>query len=51
MSKSFIESIIPFITNMRKGIASDEPQPTGSLIKMKGGDTFKNFHFNTALTP
>jgi len=49
MEKTFLESIIPFITNMRKGVSED--QPIVSLIKFKGGDTFKDFHFDTTKTP
>lgn len=51
MAKSFIESIIPFITNMRKGVGEDVPTPVGGLIKFKGGDMFKNFHFDVSSIP
>jgi len=50
MSKTFIESIIPFITSMRKGI-SDEGGSTPKFIKFNNGDNFIDFHFDTTSTP
>lgn len=50
MSKTFFESIIPFITSMRKGISS-EGGSTPKFIKFNNGDKFVDFHFDTTCTP